>query len=231
MSLLKTFLGIGSGISWVVYAVVFGLGLAVGTSGAAWIQQIRIDAAKTSLVAETDRYNTMKVNRDALYDGIQDLGKEIAGLHVVMDAEQKRADANKESQDAAIARLSANLRDARDSDTTFLQQIEVQHHAPPAASPVRDGFDPLILASFDRLRCLARAANRHQGAADCRIPIQGAAGGAGLDPGSARAGDWRPTFEQQLWLVNFVYQVRTWGDSCRADKQAIAASQQQAATP
>jgi uncharacterized membrane protein len=231
ISIGTTAAGFMSGGGWIPLAIVACVAGAGGAGGAWWIQSYRIDGLETKVTAAEDRYTTMKVNRDALYDAIQDLGKEIAGLHTVMDAENKRAAAVKATQAAQIASLADRLRLARDDDTTFLQQIEVQHHAPPAASPVRDGFDPLILASFDRLRCLARAANRHQGGADCRIPIQGAAGGAGLAPGSAGAGDWRPTFQQQLWLVSFVYQLRTWGDACRGDKQAIAATQAEGAAP
>lgn len=49
MGLLKTFLGFGTGISWIVYAVVFGLGLAAGTAGTAYVQQLRLDAVQASV--------------------------------------------------------------------------------------------------------------------------------------------------------------------------------------
>lgn len=63
--LLKTAFGFGTGISWIVYAVVFGLGLAAGTAGAAWVQQLRIDAVQARLDGKDDQIKAANVIADS----------------------------------------------------------------------------------------------------------------------------------------------------------------------
>jgi hypothetical protein len=234
---IKTLLGIGSGVSWIAYAVVFALGIAAGGGGAWWIQSTRIDGYQRQAAASEKGEAAARVelaivtaNRDQLSRDNDRLAEIVASQQREADAADAKAKATLKAQQVSASQIRADLQNARDYTEGLLQQIEDAHHAQPTvvSEIVVDDFHPLIRLGLERLRCEQRAGNRSEAPDGCRVPLQIAAGGAGAAGDPSGAGDYRPGFAAQLRMLNDLWRLHDWGASCYADKRAIAAAQEAA---
>lgn len=135
MGLLKTFLGIGSGISWIVYAVVFGLGLAVGTSGAAYVQQLRLDAVKATVESAELIAAAATANANANYKAAQECAAQVEqdkASIALQNAETEKLRANFNDMERAAVNLETEKAQLLQTLDERTQETEAEAKARPA---------------------------------------------------------------------------------------------------
>jgi len=234
MSWLKMAMGIGSGINWIVYAVLIGIGVVIGTAGTAIVEEIRLDASQAETRAEMARADANSRLLDRMNDEAAGLAASLAQAAEINKHQQDQADQIEREaaeiqarQRQASSSLQAQLDVAKTQTSTLMQALKDAHHESPESDgqPVRDGFDPLILVGIDRLSCLQRTGNAGGDEAACAGRSSVSAGGPAAALDGTGAGHWRPTFEQQIWLLNEVYKLHDWGRGCVNQVQAIAKTQ------
>lgn len=231
MNWIKTALGMGSGISWIVYAVLIGIGVAIGTAGTAAVEEIRLDTSQAETRAETARADANSRLLDRMNAEAAGLAASLAQAAEINKHQQDEADrVEREAADiqarqrAASSSLQAQLDVAKSQTRSIMQALKDAHHETPG-EPVRDGFDPLILVGIEWLSCLQRAGNAGGDEAACTGGQGLSASGSATAIDGTGAGNWRPTFEQQRWLLSEVYKLHDWGRGCVNQVQAIAKTQ------
>lgn len=232
MGWIKMALGIGSGINWIVYAVLIGIGVAIGTAGTAAVEEVRLDASQAETKAETARADANSRLLDRMNDQAAGLAASLAQAAEISKAQQDAADQieadaaeTRRRQQAQAATLQQQLDAAKTQTSTLMQALKDAHNDETPGEPIRDGFDPLVLIGIDRLSCLQRTGNAGGDQAACAGGPSVSAGRSAAALDGTGAGHWRPTFEQQLWLLNEVFKLHDWGRGCVGQVQAIAKSQ------
>lgn len=231
MGWIKKVLGIGSGISWIVYAVLIGIGVAIGTAGTAAVEEIRLDASQAETRAETARADANSRLLDRMNAEAAGLAASLAQAAEINKHQQDEADRVERDaaeiqarQRAASSSLQDQLDVAKAQTRTIMQALKDAHHE-TLGQPIRDGFDPLILVGIDWLRCLQRAGNAGGDEAACAGRSGLSAGGPAAPIDGTGTGNWRPTFEQQRWLLNELYKLHDWGRGSVGQIEAIAKTQ------
>lgn len=230
LTLLKTFFGLGSGISLWAYAVVFGIGLAAGAGGTWRVMQWDLNGKEAQLSGKDTALKAVTADRDAQAKAVKVGQGIITGMQAQWDEADAQAKATIAAGEQKAVQLAADLQTTSDQRESYLQQLKEAGHARPivVSQVVKDGWDPVIVDGMRRLKCVQLAALAGPNgvpAADCRVQAQNGATGPNVAADPAGAGDYRPTFDQQLQLLSDTWRLRDWGASCYADKRAIAASQ------
>ena len=229
--LIKSAIDLATGGSWIVYAVVAALSFGAGVGGTWWVAHQRILAVTAERDANALELKTMTADRDAQATAVKVGQGIITGMQAQWDEADSKAKATIAAGEQKAAELAADLQATSDQRESYLQQLKEAGQARPivVSQVVRDGWDPVVLAGMRRLKCvqLAAIAGSHGvPAADCGLQAEAGAAGSDLAADPAGAGDYRPTFDQQLQLLSDAWRLRDWGASCYADKRAIAASEQ-----
>jgi hypothetical protein len=223
---IKLALGIGSGISWITYAVVAGIGLAAGTAGAAAIEEIRLDRVEAQRDANHDLL--LSANKQLSDMTARNASNEatIAKQQASMDALDAKARAIQADQAGRVATLTEQRRAAQNQTSQILDTLKGQIDVKTVPSPdVIPDFDPVVSRGIAWLQCLQSARARGLPAASCAGGPAVSAGGSDA-PGSATgARRYAPTVDQQLWLLGLVYRFRDWAVACYDDKVAISATE------
>jgi hypothetical protein len=229
MGFLKTILGLSSGVSPWLYAVVFALGLAAGGSGVGWVMHQHAVALTAQRDSARHDLATMTADRDAKARAVKVGQGIITGMQKQWDEADAKAQATIKAQQQQAGALAAELQTTTDQREAYLQQLKEAGHARPivVSQTVHDGWDPVVVAGMRRLKCVQLAAlgAGNLPAADCGVQAPDGAGRPVAPGDPAGAGDYRPTFDQQLQFLADAWRLRDWGASCYADKRAIAAAQ------
>ncbi len=237
---IKLVTGLGSGVSWVVYAVVFWLGIAVGAGPTIWIEELRVSSYERTAAAADKQLDNMTGQRNAAAAGLVQAQSISKSQQAQIDAGDTAANEAAKKQQDAKQRLEALNTSLRADNDHLFQQLEEALNARPTQISVSQvyptGWDPLVAsaAGYVRMQQLAFDPNLPDpahGGVQIALPA-GGPGAAGAAPGADLAAiaasgvpEGRPSAEQQANLIGYVSQLFEWGASCYRDKAAIAASQ------
>lgn len=190
---------------------------------------LRIAAEKGEAAAELS-LTVMTKDRNAQAKAVRVGQGIIEGMQKQWDEADTKASAVIKAQQRSAQDLAAALQTTSDEREAYLQQLMEAGHARPVivSQGVKDGWNPIVLAGMRKLKCVQLAAlTGNLPAADCGVQAQDGSRGPVAAGDSAGAGDYRPTFDQQLQFLSDAWRLRDWGSSCYSDKRAIAASQAQ----
>jgi len=148
---IRAALGIGGGIGWIAYAVLFGLGLALGATPA-YIWERR---AVTAAEAQRDRYRQSAelASQDAQrWEHASDLRDQaLEAMRATVDRQNsaiERLQISLEQASDAAGKAEAEMRSARNQFDERIREMEEQAHAHPnQVVPL----GPIVRGRVDRL--------------------------------------------------------------------------------
>lgn len=115
LGLIKTALGIGSGISWITYVVVAGLGFAAGAGATWWIEETRIDGYQRQIEAARLESDLHEADANRWQQAASDRDATIATLKTALDQQSAAISAGRAKEQA----LRDALRRANEQNTVL----------------------------------------------------------------------------------------------------------------